>query len=256
MKLFRKVPARLWHIIAMMVLCSVFGPYAFGQRPGCPVVTIAETNFSFCNADGTASVQITVQLDNSFSLDPNDFAIAFMECEPDGTPAGTNSVGVPAGESDVTLSVVCIYPTPSTPQPFVRFTDVNAVPKDDCPPVPVPFAPLAPCAGGCPTIGSIIVDANPQTPDPDPLTCNFAENGSWSIALDASINNKDNVEDGYLWHFGDGQTLSIAANDSGAPRTVHDYQCPDTGDHFVTLTVVGCVGALLSKLAESGTRRC
>jgi hypothetical protein len=196
----------------------------------CPQIIFGEPGTSSinCDTDSTALVTVNVTVKNTTSR----FLHTKLEFGSDATvivPSGTVG-GTPS--SDWTLTATCRYPTPVSTEFSVIIMDVDFEEIIKCSPVVFPLDVR--CPENCPIIQSISIDI-PACDD------NESAGGNRIVTLDAAINNQGNANGIYQWNFGDGSTpVDIPFNAPNAPRTTHTYVCPNTGDYYVTLTIIGC----------------
>ena len=199
----------------------------------CPLVAFGEPGDVRvqCNDDGTASVELKAEVSN-----PNTdffFGAVSIECGPGGTKEAGGAIGLLPVPGSQSISATCRYNTPGTPAPFVRSLGPGHEFEEICTETLL-VDPLPNCGGGdCPTIQSLQIG----TP-----ACSDVIDIQWPVTADAVINQKPDVT-GYQWNFGDGSMpVAIPASVPDAPKTTHNYVCPNTGDYFVTLTLFGCPG--------------
>ena len=232
MRSFRVNLGTMWQLFTTVCLFIACSNNALGQQV-CPSVNFGEPGDALvsCNPNGTASVTLQAKFNN-----PTDqFVCATIECGPGGIPGPSGLVCVGPGTPSVSLSEqVCTYDTPSAPEPFVKLTNLDGNELEECSPVSLAIEPLSVCIDACPTIESLSIDI-PSCQDVD------VDAGLWPVGVDAVINNKANANGIYQWNFGDGSApVVIPADAPDAPQTTHNYECPNTGDYHITLTVFGC----------------
>lgn len=171
----------------------------------CPTVVLTEpelTPTAVCNADGTVSVTLKAEVAN----DTGGLAVVHIDCGPGGVPDGTIVTPIPDG-TGATITQVCTYPTPVTPEPFV----VIDLP-DGCPTVPIDVAHQICC------------------PDPAEIEVTPGEcvGGKRRVTIDLGGDFTGTID------FGDGVSLVF----SGSVLS-HDYEVPPTS-RTITIEVAFC----------------
>lgn len=159
-----------------------------------------------CNPDGSASVTLEALVDNVTA----GHIRAFIECgtnPPGQLEAPNNFIELAPGGIGV-VTATCNYDTPSTPTPFVRFTDLSG--NDlGCPEIPIAFGEVD-CP--CPEVVGLTVTVE---------GCTASFEGTLS---------SDEGGCSFIWDFGDGSS-DVQTDD---PKTTHTYPCAGTYAAVVT----------------------